>query len=338
MSKIKLGLIGCGKQAPKHISGLKNHPEVEIVLADIESHYARNLAEKENLTWAKDPGEIFNDPSISAVDISTPTTTHFSLIQQAVNSGKHFFCEKPLCESLDEARKIERMVNDSGLIGMVGYIYRFAPIFDTGYGIFDSVPETGVSPILGKVVSAFFRIGGRGSHKPWKHIKETGGGAFTEMLVHMLDLAIWYFGPVQSAEVLTEKLLRPRRMIDGEEVSVDAEDYVLVRLEVPKGIEILLQADLITPAFTQYVDIQGDKGSFMGSILSDFPNFVFCSQAQGEYYAGKNELAFGKINLFEAQMAEFIHAVQEGRQPDRCTLRDSVLVMEAMEKIQASRK
>ena len=49
-------------------------------------------------------------------------------------------------------------------------------------------------------------------------------------------------------------------------VTVDAEDYVMIRCFGANGIEIFCQADLITPVFCQYVEIQGENRTFMGSI------------------------------------------------------------------------
>ena len=61
--------------------------------------------------------------------------------------------------------------------------------------------------------------------------------------------------------------------------------------------------------------------------------FGLCSIAAGGYGAGRTDLDYGKRDLFEAQMGEFVGAVRAGRQPSRSTLNDSVLLMEAMDMI-----
>ena len=158
------------------------------------------------------------------------------------------------------------------------------------------------------------------------------------MLVHMLDLAIWYLGPVEEVRVLSEMLLRPSRLIGGEEVQADAEDYILVRIKTRNGMTAFLQADLVTPAFTQYAEIQGENGTFMASIQPDMPCYVHCDRERAGYAAGKTPFQFGRKNLFETQMAEFIRAVRNGSTPEKNTVQDSVLLMEAMEKLNAERK
>lgn len=329
--EMKIAIIGCGKQAPKHIAGLRKMPGVELVLADVDVRSAEDLGKKEGLLWVKKVDDIFRDDEIKAVDICTPTATHFELIRRAVESGKDFFCEKPLCENLEQAQGLQKLVEKTGRVGMIGFIYRFSPVFELGYKLFEDVPLGGESQVLGKVVSAFFRLGGRGSHQVWKHLKTEGGGALNEMLVHMLDLALWYFGPAQEGEILLSDLLRPKRVIQGKEVTVDAEDYVLARLRMKSGVEVLCQADLVTPAFTQFVEVQGENGTFMASIQSDMPSFIYCHQDAAGYPAGKVELNFGQRNLFEAQMAEFVRAVRIQKDPSHCTLSDSVSLLETLE-------
>jgi len=334
-SETTVAIIGCGKQAPKHISGLRSIPGVSIVLADVCPRFARTLAQKENLPWVERPDDVLSDPRIRAVDICTPTPSHLGLIQAAIRSGKDFFCEKPLCESSDEARQVVAEIRQSKSIGMVGYVYRFVPVFELGKRLFQDAPACGISNVLGPVRLAHFRVGGRGSHQLWKHRRSTAGGAANEMLVHMLDLAIWYFGPVLEARLLGKKLLCPRREIQGRMEDVDAEDYILVELLMKSGVTAICQADLLTPAFAQFVEIQGDNGTFMGSIDPAMPSFVLCNKQAGGWKQGRTDLTFAPANHFEAQMSAFVHAIQTRSEPERCTIEDSVLLLEAMEMLKS---
>jgi myo-inositol 2-dehydrogenase / D-chiro-inositol 1-dehydrogenase len=330
-SDVQVAVLGCGKQAPKHIKGLRSVPGVRIVLADVRPEFARDLAEQENLPWVRHLDEVFADPGSHAVDICTPTPSHPELILAAIRSGKDFFCEKPLSESSVIARQVADATRQSRNIGMVGYVYRFAPVFGLGKRLFEDVPSTGISQPLGRVRLAHFRIGGRGSHQLWKHRRATGGGAANEMLVHMLDLAIWYFGPVRDAQLLGRKLVRPQREILGRMENVDAEDYILAELQMRSGVTVICQADLLTPAFTQFVEIQGDNGTFMGSIDRAMPSFVYCNCDVDGWKQGRTDLQFEWANLFEAQMSAFIRAVETRTAPDRCTVEDSVQLLEVME-------
>ncbi len=333
MNNMKIGIIGCGKQAEKHISCLKKLRGLETVLSDIEPEFARRLAEKTHSSWVKGPDEIMADTSIQAVVICTPTQTHVQLIETAVNSGKDVLCEKPLCESIEEVGHLQNSIAQSTQIVVVGYIYRYAPVFEEGHRIFREQAFNGDSLVMGKPLSAFFRLGGRGEHKVWKHQKSTGGGAINEMLVHMVDLANWYFGPLKDIEVLSCDLRSPQRIIDREMVSVDAEDYVLLRCMGTGGIEILFQADLITPAFIQYMEVQTEKGTFMGSIQPDMPSYVFLKEDGGGFAAGKTELKYGRRNVLDIQMLNFVHCILNRETPDRNTIANSLQLTKNMGEI-----
>ena len=333
MNRIKIGIIGCGKQAGKHIACVKKLPGMETVLSDIQTDLARNLAEKTGSAWVKHPDEIFADKSIQAVVICTPTQTHVPLIEMAVDTGKDVLCEKPLCETVEEVEHLQKSVARSNRIVLVGYVYRYVPVFEEGFRIFREQAINGDSLVMGKPLSAFLRLGGRGGHQAWKHMKSTGGGAINEMLVHMVDLANWYFGPLKEIEVISCDLRCPKRMINGEMITADAEDYILIRCIGADEIEILCQADLITPAFIQYVEVQTEKGTFMGSIQADMPSYVFLKEDSGGFSEGKTELRYGRRNVLDIQMLNFIHSIIKRELPDRNRIDDSLQLMQAMGEI-----
>ncbi len=333
MNKIKVGLIGCGKQAEKHLDSLKTLPNVDIVLADMQRDFAQSLARKHSVAWVDHPEKIFEMNDILAVLICTPTPSHADLIRKTLESGKDVFCEKPLCTSLEEALSLKEWEKNADHNVMVGYVYRYVPIFEEGYRLFSQYRINEESLILGKPLSAFFRLGGRGSHQVWKHRKDQGGGAINEMLVHMIDLANWYFGPLGDVQVISNELKCPERVIQGERVQVDAEDFVMIRCVGFSGVEIFCQADLITPAFSQYVEIQCENGSFMGSIQPDIPSFVFMKQGRGGYETGKTILQYGKRKVLDIQMFYFVQAISQGIPPDRNRIEDSIELMKIIQKI-----
>jgi predicted dehydrogenase len=328
---MKIGLIGCGKQAVKHISGLRKCREAELILADKYAVRARGLGQNEGLPWVERAEELFADPEITAIDLCVPIPFHAEMIRRCLAAGKDFFCEKPSCENAAQARELNRLAERSRCIGMVGYVYRFAPVFQTAASILAGARDTGCSPVLGRLEVASMRIGGRGSAALWKHRRTEGGGAFNEMLVHMLELAIWYFGPIGRAELMIDELLRPQRVIDGELMTADAEDFVLARFWTRAGMPVIIQADLVSPAFTQFLEVHGDNGTLMVSIQPEMPQFVFTREAAGGYAAGRTDLGRGRVNLFEAQMADFVAAVRDRGAHAGATLADSVRVMEAIE-------
>lgn len=338
MRKISLGLIGCGKQAEKHINCIKKNNIADLWLSDINNEHAKLLAQKTGVAWRDNSDQIISDPAISAILICTPTPSHANLIVKALNACKDVFCEKPLCLNKNEAFEIAAAEGRSGKSVQIGYVYRHVPVFEEGFRIVSQFRMAGNSSILGRPLVAFFRLGGRGGHQLWKHRKEQGGGAINEMLVHMVDLANWYFGPLQSAEVICRSRKLKNRLIQDRIEAVDAEDFIMVRLYNDAGVELFCQADLLTPAFTQFVEIQFENGTFMGSIQPEMPSFIFLKNGRDGYPSGRTDLFNKPNNVFDRQMHYFITNLIKQKRPDRNTVADTISIIELIDDIQISQR
>lgn len=66
---------------------------------------------------------------VDAVDIVTPTVTHFELASQALEAGKHVFIEKPVTETVEEGRRLLALAEQKGVKVQVGHVERFNPAF-----------------------------------------------------------------------------------------------------------------------------------------------------------------------------------------------------------------
>ncbi|HEU0155745.1 MAG TPA: Gfo/Idh/MocA family oxidoreductase [Stellaceae bacterium] len=328
---MRIGLIGCGGLAIEHVSSLRGCPDIEIVLADIGQNLARAFGEKEGLDWAESPVEMFADPTIAAVDLCVPIAARAPLIRRALAAEKDFICEDALCETAAEARELRDLAESNGRIAMTGCRHRHAPAFQKARSALADARETGISPAIGKLTIAMMRIGGRPSAEALQHCRGADRGGLIEMLAHLLDLAVWYFGPIEHAKLMLREALRPRRMLDGDLASRDAQDFAIVRCRTRTGLPIVMQADLLAPCFSQMVEVQGDNGAIMVSAQADMPQFVFAVSGANGYRAGRTDLSRGRGDFCSAQMAAFVAAARDRRPDQQNGLADSVHVAEAIE-------
>lgn len=65
--------------------------------------------------------------AVDAVDIVTPTISHFDCAATAIRKGKHIFIEKPITSTLEEAKQLMMLVEEAGVKGQVGHVERFNP-------------------------------------------------------------------------------------------------------------------------------------------------------------------------------------------------------------------
>jgi predicted dehydrogenase len=64
-----------------------------------------------------------------AIDIIAPTTHHFKLCEQAIRNGKHIFVEKPMTNTMEEAKTLVKLVEEANIKFQVGHVERFNPAF-----------------------------------------------------------------------------------------------------------------------------------------------------------------------------------------------------------------
>jgi predicted dehydrogenase len=296
---LRIAIVGCGKIAERHLHAYAKIDDVEVTVTDIVPRGA-HVARAHGVGWHDQPDALITSDAVDAVDICTPTPSHFGFITQALDAGKHVFCEKPVARDMQEAEAIrDRAAQSPGEL-MVGYLYRFHPAFQFVRRLVDA-------DVLGDVYFAGFRLGGRGSHKAWKHRVETGGGAGNEMLVHMLDLALWYFGEPWTVSNLWTDTLLPQRRIEGAHVHADAEDFILLRLQMGGDVSVLCQSDLVTPGYMNHVELQGTNGSVFTTILPHLPTTLFLREPAGGYDRGEHEMRFPQVDLFALELQHFVN-------------------------------
>jgi predicted dehydrogenase len=313
---VDIGVFGCGKIAEKHFNAYEKIDGVNIVATDIDPE-KRSVVEGRDIEWCPDPEILFDD--VDAVDICTPVSTHGELIFDALAADKDIFCEKPLAENADEARAIQQEATQSEGSLIVGYLYRYHPAFEFAQSVL-------AKDIIGDPYYAIFRVGGRGSASTWKHKKSTGGGAGNEMLVHMLDLISWQFGPVETIRNAQSDIILNQREIDGETVNATAEDAVLLQMKTESNVQIVCQSDLITPSYMNYVEIHGTNGTLWTTILDHFPSFVYCKEPRGIFDRGHNFREFDRVDLFKKELSHFVDCVHNDTDPNWDSVSDSVQI------------
>ena len=74
-----------------------------------------------------DPDELIN--ACDAVDVVTPTQHHFSICEKAIKSSKHVFVEKPMANTMEEAKALVKLAQESKIKFQVGHVERFNPAF-----------------------------------------------------------------------------------------------------------------------------------------------------------------------------------------------------------------
>lgn len=126
---IRVALAGAGAFGIKHLDGIKNIDNVEVVsLVGRTLDKTQAIAEKygiEHVTTELDDVLVRDD--VDAVILCTPTQMHASQAIACLKAGKHVEVEIPMADTLADAKALVKAAKDSGKIAMCGHTRRFNP-------------------------------------------------------------------------------------------------------------------------------------------------------------------------------------------------------------------
>jgi len=199
---IGIGVIGIGMGS--NLLPINRNPdsrlEVRGVCSRTESKVAR-LAEEWSLPfWTTDYRELVVREDIQVIGVYSPDHLHAEHAMAALRAGKHVVCTKPMCTRVEDAEKMVRLVDETGLTFLVGQTMRFAPEFSGAKRMLDDGD-------LGEIIFAeahyvhdartFFPL------TPWRLQAPQDlvyGGAS-----HPIDLLCWFLGDVEEVHAYARK-------------------------------------------------------------------------------------------------------------------------------------
>ena len=125
---LKVGVLGIGHLGKFHLNNWLVIEGVELIgFFDPSDENALAVIEKYRIKRFDDAEQLMD--ACDAVDIVAPTTAHFDLCKAAITKGKHVFVEKPLANSMDEARQLVKLAKEANIKFQVGHVERFNPAF-----------------------------------------------------------------------------------------------------------------------------------------------------------------------------------------------------------------
>ncbi len=127
-NKLRIGVLGAGHLGRIHLQQLLTIPEYEVV-GFHDPHPEKCQAIEREFGLSPLPGMDALIERCDVVDVVTPTTAHHACALAALGAGKHVFIEKPVTNTLDEARALQEVATRHGLQVQVGHVERFNPAF-----------------------------------------------------------------------------------------------------------------------------------------------------------------------------------------------------------------
>jgi predicted dehydrogenase len=127
--KLRIGVLGAGHLGKIHMRCIQELPELYELAGffDPSVENARAASEQFGVMPFHSMDSLLD--AVDVVDIVTPTTSHFDCASAAIKKLKHVFIEKPVTNTVDEARILIKLAKEAGIKAQVGHVERFNPAF-----------------------------------------------------------------------------------------------------------------------------------------------------------------------------------------------------------------
>jgi predicted dehydrogenase len=234
---IRVAVVGAGHWGPNFVRNFHNEQTSEVawVVDRDASRLAQVQARFSDVRVTEDVDGALADPTVEAMVIATPTTTHYRLAKAALEAGKHVLVEKPMTTDSGQATELCVIAARSRRVLMVGHVFVYNPgvqrvkqyieAGELGRIYYVSMVRTNLGPIRGDVNAAW------------------------DLASHDISIVNYWLG----AEPLNASA------IGGTWINPGVEDAVFATLRYPNDVLVNLHASWLNPRKARDITVVGDK-------------------------------------------------------------------------------
>lgn len=297
---LKIGIIGAGRIGKVHLESISYHVKNATVTA-MADPFMNEETEKLIRSYGvskvtKDYKDILNDKDIDTVLVCSSTDTHAAISIEAINAGKHVFCEKPVDHSIEKIQAVADALKEHPDIKFqVGFNRRFDHNFAAIRKAYDD----------GKIGEAhILKITSRDPEPPNPAYIKVSGGIFLDMTIHDFDMACFLTdSDVEELYVNSAVLVDPAI---GEQGDVDT---AIITMKMANGaLAVIDNSRKAAYGYDQRAELFGSKG--MVATSNDTVSSAVISNADG--VTGEKPLFFfleRYMGSFSEEMRQFTEAV-----------------------------
>src|SRR6266704_3166096 len=169
--------------------------------------------------WTTDWHDIVTDERIGLFDNGGPNSLHAEPTIAAAEAGKHVLCEKPLGRTADESHEIWQRVAATGVKHLCAFNYRFVPAVRLARAMIEAGELGEIRHFRGRYLQDW---GDDASLDTWRfNPDEAGSGALGDLMTHVVDLARFVNGEIDTVSGFAKTFLPGRKVDDAVEAAVE---------------------------------------------------------------------------------------------------------------------
>ena len=280
IATLKVGVVGVGHLGKEHARIYRNLPECNLVgIADLDPA-KEDKARELGTAYYKDFRDLLG--KIDAVSIATPTSTHYAIAKEFLETGIHTLIEKPMTLKLEEADELLALSRQKNCALQVGHIERHNPAYKRAEEIAKDIRFLEIhrlGPFTGRINDC---------------------GVVLDLMIHDLDIVL---GLIKS-EVLSFDAV-------GVNVLTPFEDIANIRLKFKNGTIANITASRLTfekqrkiRIFQEDAYISLDYGNQTGKIIRKVGNEI-----------SQEEVTIEKAEPLKEELKFFLANIRSGKSP-----------------------
>jgi predicted dehydrogenase len=322
-----VAVLGAGAIGRMHIERLLAHDAVELAAIADPSEAARELAARVGVPWFADPLELLAGTRAQAVVVATPNATHADLGAACLARKLPVLMEKPIADTLANARRLCEAADATGVPVLVGHQRRHNPLLRRAR----EMVQAGVlgRPVSATVMATWLKPD---SYFDMEWRRKAGGGPVLINMIHDIDLLRFLLGEVVSVQAQSSSGVRGFEVEDTASALLRFESGVLATLITSDAATAPWNWDLAAGEASHYakqdvdsIFITGTDGSLT---LPQLQVFRFRERRGWHEPLTQERTPLHRADPYVEQLRH-LRAVAEGREAPVCSARDGLRTLEA---------
>jgi len=322
VDRVRMGIAGIGNIAPLNVPGYLGHDRCDVVaLCDPRIEKAERMAAEWRVPRVYgDLDALLADDEIDAVEILTPTFMHHDHVIAAARAGKHVSCQKPIANSVSEAREMIAATGEAGITFRVSEcFFHYPPLLKAkeliAEGAIGRPTVLRIKTVMGQTDSAF-QAGLDYEGYVWRFDARSPGGHLFDDMAHKYAVALWLVDDdVRSVQAVVRK---GPLFVEAPTAAIweYARDDLLGMMEVSHAPGMRMRSRYY--GADEFFEIQGTHG------------FIWVTRATGEmldlppvvlYRRDGSTVGFSNLDAdwgagFRGASRHFVDALLSGSTPD----------------------
>lgn len=250
---LHIGIIGLGAIGLRLIKQFRDHSDVEIVaVCDQLESLARETADTIGGVQSYiDYRDAIADERVDIVYVAVPPKYHHEIVMEALRAGKHVLCEKPLANSLEEAKEMALAAKEAGVVHAMNFPLNYGP---SATKLAEMISGNYIGKLRRLQISMHFPEWPR----PWQKNDWVGkreqGGFVLEVGIHFIQQTLKLFGEIRNIQT----------RLEFPDDLTKCEIGILATAELENGVPILIEG-LSQIVGKEYIGFTayGDEGTLL---------------------------------------------------------------------------